>query len=455
MKIVIAMDSFKGSLSSLAAGETVASALRENFPQDRVQVFPLADGGEGTVDALTQGLGGRIVPVTVTGPLGTPVASRYGYLESTHTAIIEMADAAGLPLVPENQRNPLNTTTYGLGELILAAKQNGARHFLIGIGGSATNDCGLGMLAALGVKFRWKDSPTRNSEANAQSSAASPSGGGAERGEAEGAPATNHRTPAVTSAPTPASAASPSGGGAERGEAEGAPATSQTKCIPFGRDLAGIVSIDVSALKENLAGCTFAIACDVTNPLCGENGCSAIFGPQKGATPEIVKKMDCDIHAFAQLAEKTLAATTRRNSLADAENRPGAGAAGGLGFAFSVFLGGTLTPGTTLILKNIGIERALKTADLLITGEGRMDAQTAMGKAPAGVAQLAKRARPACKTVALCGCATKGAEAVNQSGIDAYFPILHRAVPVETAMQEKETKSNLARTIVQVRRLLM
>ncbi len=377
MNIVIAIDSFKGCISSMEAGYTLKQAILDKYPDDNIQVFPLADGGEGTVEALTQGLGGSIVPVEVTGPLGEKVNSRYGYIPDTNTAVIEMADASGLPMVPVELRNPLNTTTYGLGELITAAMENGCRHFIIGIGGSATNDAGLGMLTALGAKFYN-----------------------------------------------------------QAGES----------CGIYGRDLADIASIDISGLHPLLKACQIDIACDVTNPLCGPTGCSAIYGPQKGATPEIIAAMDGYIGSFAQLAEKA-------TGLSGA-TLPGAGAAGGLGFAFHCFLGGNLMPGIELVVKAINIEGALPTADILITGEGRMDQQTAMGKGPAGIAQSAKKANPNCHTIALCGCATREAELVNQHGIDAYFPILHSAMSLEEAMDAKTTKANLTQTVQQVLRLI-
>ena len=377
MNIVIAIDSFKGSISSIEAGNTVREAILARYPQEQVQVFPLADGGEGTVDALTQGLGGSIVPVKVTGPLGTPVESRYGYIPDLGSAVIEMADASGLTLVPVEKRNPLYTTTYGLGELILAAIDKGCRHFIIGIGGSATNDAGLGMLTALGYKFYQ---------------------------------------------------------------------TNGSLCDIYGKNLQDVARIDTTSCHPLLKECQFEIACDVTNPLCGPQGCSTIYGPQKGATPEIIQRMDKDIAAFADLAEK---ATGIKGS-----ELPGAGAAGGLGFAFHTFLQGTLTPSIELVLKSINIQQTLTTADILITGEGRMDGQTAMGKAPVGIAQLAKKANPQCRTIGLCGCATPDAEAVNKHGIDAYFPILHAPMSVEEAMDAYTTKQNLTQTIQQIMNLL-
>lgn len=377
MHIVIAIDSFKGSVSSMEAGNAVQAIIAQNYPHDEISVYPVADGGEGTVDALVEGLHGEIVPVTVMGPLGKTVRSRYGYLPKSQTAVIEMADAAGITMVPPAELNPLNTTTFGLGELILAAANRGCRHFILGLGGSATNDAGLGMLTALGVRFSKKDG-------------------------------------------------SPAG--------------------IYGRDLDDVAAIDISGLHPVLKDCKFDIACDVENPLCGLNGSSAVYGPQKGATPAIVKRMDKAIYHFGMLAE--FATNCRGIDL------KGAGAAGGLGFAFHTFLHGKLTPGIDLILNAIHISDALKDADILITGEGRMDSQTAMGKAPVGIAQLAQKMNPLCITLALCGAALPDADAVNKAGIDAYFPILHTPMTVAEAMQKATTVRNLQQTITQVLNLI-
>ena len=376
MKVVIAIDSFKGSLSSITAGQIAASSVKRLLPNSIVEVFPLADGGEGTVDALTEGLNGEIVNVEVTGPLGSKIMSRYGKVKQT--AIIEMADTAGLPLVPKNERNPLNTTTYGLGELIIKAAENGCRDFIIGIGGSSTNDCGIGMLAALGFEFR--DS---------------------------------------------------------QGNAVGI----------FGRDLENISEINTSKINPIVKDCKFKIACDVTNPLTGENGCSFVYGPQKGATPEIINKMDGWIKNFADLATKALNV--------DSKSIAGDGAAGGLGFAFRTFLNGELIKGINLVLDLIGIAEEFTNADLLITGEGRLDGQSLMGKAPVGVSQLAKSLNDKIITVAVCGCATSEAVKVHKNGIDAYFPILQAPMPTEEAMNEAIAKNNLSITVEEILRLIM
>ncbi len=377
MKAVIAIDSFKGSLSSSEAGEAASRAIRSVFTEADIVQFPLADGGEGTVDALTEGLAGRIIATEVTGPLGKQESSRYGIISDGRIAVIEMADAAGLTMVPRELRNPLNTTTYGLGELIVQAMDSGCREFIIGIGGSATNDAGLGMLSALGAGFFQAD------------------------GQRAG----------IT-----------------------------------GGSVKDVVRIDLTELDSRIRECTFHIACDVNNPLCGDSGCSAVYGPQKGATPDIVKEMDEAIAQFACLAEKQCGVSGAELS--------GAGAAGGLGYAFHGFLGGSLEPGAKLVLNVLGIEDELKNADILITGEGRMDSQTAMGKAPAEVAQLAKTVNPSIKTIAVCGCAAPDADVVNKAGIDAYFPILHQVMSLDEAMDKAVADRNLYQTLVQVMRLL-
>ncbi len=375
MKIIIAIDSFKGSLSSMSAGKISSEAIKKILPDSEVKIYPLADGGEGTVDALTDGLNGEIIEVEVTGPLGTKIQSRYGRINQT--AIIEMADAAGLTLVPENEKNPLNTTTYGLGELILRAAEDGCRDFIIGIGGSATNDCGLGMLTALGFEFRE-----------------------------------NHGF----------------------------------KSGVFGKDLQNISEIEISKINPILKKCHFKIACDVKNPLTGSNGCSVIYGPQKGATPEIVSQMDGWIEKFSALSIKTL--NIEKTSI------EGDGAAGGLGFAFRTFLNAELVKGINLILDLINISKEFSDADILITGEGRLDGQSVMGKSPVGVAQLAKSINKKILTIAVCGCATIDAIKVHEVGIDSYFPILQTPISTDEAMRFEAAEINLSRTVEEIFRLI-
>ena len=375
MKIVVAIDSFKGSLSSLEAGNAIKEGILKVNPQAEVLVRPLADGGEGTVEALALGMNGQLEQVTVTGPLGTPVVCTYGILSSSQTAIIEMSGAAGITLVPETARNPLNTTTYGVGEVIKDAIQKGCRHFIVGIGGSATNDGGIGMLQALG--YGMLD---------------------------------------------------------ETGQQ-----------VPFGaKGLKKIRKITDDNIIPELKECSFRIACDVTNPLCGEKGCSAIFGPQKGATPSMIAEMDQWLHDYAAL-------TSSKYINADAEY-PGTGAAGGLGFAFLAYTNAVLESGIKIVLDETKLEDFIKDADFVITGEGRLDGQTIFGKAPIGVASIAKKHG---KTVlAFSGSVTEDAIACNDHGIDAFFPILRKVCTLPEAMDSGNAKANIIAAVEQVFRLI-
>ena len=394
MKVTIAIDSFKGSLSSIAAGNAAAAGVRRVFPDAECSVRPLADGGEGTVDALVAGLGGELKRVTVTGPAGKPVNAKYGLLPDG-VAVMEMAEAAGITLVSGAEKNPLHTTTYGVGEMIHDAVKNGAKKFVIGIGGSATNDGGAGMLQALG--FRLLD-------------------------------ASGHDIP--------------------RG----------------GAGLAKLSKIEPpSTLNFELSTLNFRVACDVTNPLCGPTGASAVFGPQKGATPEMVKILDEALKHFAEIADKVEVEGRGRqwNLPFHCQPQPlastfassaGAGAAGGLGFAFKAFLGAELVPGVDLILNETHLEDFIRDADIVITGEGRLDGQTVMGKAPIGVARLAKKYGK--RVLAFSGILGDGVEAVNAAGIDAYFPILRKLVPLEEALDVKNAAANLSATVEQVFRVL-
>ena len=373
MKIVVAIDSFKGSLSSLQAGNAVKTAILRLDPSANVIVRPLADGGEGTVDALSEG--GELVTVTVCDPLSRPIDAKYCLLPSG-TAVMEMAAAAGITLLQDRERNPMETTTYGVGQMIAHAIARGARKFIVGIGGSATNDGGVGMLTALGYEFLDKN---------------------------------------------------------------GAP-------IPLGgkglRDLYEIRTENaLPALKE----CEFRIACDVKNPLCGEEGCSAVYGAQKGATPQMIRDLDAWLHHYARLS-KAISPT------AD-EHHAGAGAAGGLGFAVLAFLNATLKSGIDIVLEEISLEKDIQSADIVVTGEGRLDGQTVMGKAPIGVAKLAKKYGK--KVIAFSGCVADGAEACNEHGIDAFFPILRNISTLDEALAWENATKNLTATAYQVFRLIM
>ena len=375
MKVVVAIDSFKGSLSSIEAGQAVKAGVLAAHPDANVIIKPLADGGEGTTDAFIEGLGGQRIDLIVTGPMGFPVSCYYGYLEKDKTAIIEMASASGITLVPAHQKNPLTASTRGVGEMILHALEKGCRHFIIGIGGSATNDAGIGMLKALGYSFLDEQ-------------------------------------------------------GLDVGE--GAQA------------LGKVASIDAKNRHPLLDDCQFRIACDVTNPLCGENGATYIYGPQKGVTEAQKESLDQDMAHFADVTETTLNCAYK--------NYPGAGAAGGLGFAFLSYLHASLSPGVELILDAINLSDALNDADIVVTGEGQLDRQTAMGKAPVGVAKLAKA--HGAKVLAFSGSVTKEAVACNQAGIDAFFPILRRIVTLEEAMDPSTARSNMTASVEQVFRLL-
>ena len=375
MNITIAIDSFKGSLSSMEAGQAVAEGIRRVMPSAGIRIRPLADGGEGTTEALTAGLGGELKSLTVTGPLGRPVTASYGLIRERKMAVLEMASAAGLTLISQEERNPLEATTYGIGEMIRDAIGEGCRHFLVGIGGSATNDGGTGMLSALGFQFL---------------------------------------------------------------DSEGQP-------IPLGaKGLENLARISTENARPELSQCSFHIACDVTNPLCGENGCSAVYGPQKGADPEMLRQMDQWMERYGDLAARTFPA-------ADKE-APGAGAAGGLGFAFLTFLNGSLESGVGMVLKEINLKDDIRDADLVITGEGRLDAQTVMGKAPIGVAHLAKEyGKP---VIAFSGAVTREAGLCNQHGIDAFFPIMRSVVSLQEALDPGEARINAADTAEQVFRLI-
>ena len=375
MKVVIAIDSLKGSLSSMEAGMAIKDGILAAKPDAEVIVKPLADGGEGTTDALIEGMNGERIDLTVTGPMHTPVDAYYGYLKDTNTAVMEMASAAGITLVPDSEKNPLLATSYGVGEMINDAIQRGCRNFIIGIGGSVTNDGGIGMLKALGVRFL-----DENDE--------------------------------------------------DAGEG--------------GQALAKVARIDVSGMNPLLKECHIQVACDVNNPLCGENGSTYVYGPQKGVTEDMKKTLDEAMAHFARVTSETL-----EN---DYLNTPGAGAAGGLGYAFLAYTGAALTPGIELILDAVGLEEELSGANVVVTGEGRLDFQTAMGKAPVGVARLAKKYNA--KVIAFAGSVTKEATACNKEGIDAFFTILRSVCTLAEAMDPVAARNNMTATVEQVFRLL-
>lgn len=375
MKVVVAIDSLKGSLSSLEAGSAISEGIHRALKDAEVIVRPLADGGEGTVEALALGMNGRIEKIKVTGPLGHPVEAAYGIIDETHTAIIEMSAAAGITLISEQERNPLDTTTFGVGEMIKDAIKKGCRHFIVGIGGSATNDGGIGMLQALGFGFLDVDGNQ----------------------------------------------------------------------VSYGaKGLKDIAKITDEAVLPELKECYFKVACDVSNTLCGDQGCSAIFGPQKGATPSMIMQMDKWLADYAGLTQKKYSKANM--------NQAGTGAAGGLGFAFLSYMNASLESGIKIILDETKLESYVREADMVITGEGRLDGQTVMGKAPIGVANIAKKYG---KTViAFSGCVTEDAVLCNEHGIDAFFPILRTVTTLNDAMDSENARKNMVSTVEQVFRMI-
>lgn len=369
------MDSFKGSMTSMEAGTAVREGILRARPEAEVLVKPLADGGEGTTEALVEGLAGKKVCVTVCGPLGEPVEAEYGILPDG-TAVLEMAAAAGITLVDRSSLNPMRATTYGVGELIRDACNRGCRKILLGIGGSAATDGGAGMLQALGYELL----------------------------DGTGEPI----TPGVGGVGT-------------------------------------LVQISGERALPVLKECSFLVACDVNNPLCGERGAVSVFGPQKGVTPEQVPVLDGYLERFAELAAK--------ENGRDCRDMAGAGAAGGLGFALLSFLNADLRPGISIVAEAVGLEEALKDADYVVTGEGRLDGQTSMGKAPAGVARLAKKY--GIPVLAFAGCLTEDAGKNNQEGIDAFFAILPEILTLDDAMEPGRAQKNMARTVEQAFRLIL
>ena len=381
MKILIAIDSFKGSLSSKEAGKAIKTGILRVISDAEVLISPLADGGEGTVETLVEALGGSLETVRVKGPLFQEVEAHYGILSDSQyspkdgkLAVMEMSQASGITLVSPEERNPLKTGSYGVGEMILDAYHKGCRRFLIGIGGSATNDGGIGMLSALGFRFTK-----------------------------------------------------------ENGE----------EISPCGEGLKDLARIENIFFSKDLLQCSFQIACDVENPLYGENGASLVYGFQKGGNKEMLSQMDLWMKHYSELVKEY-------NPAANSE-APGSGAAGGLGFAFRSFLQGELKSGVSLILEETKLSEKMQGADLVITGEGRLDEQSSMGKAPIGVAKLAKA--QGIPVLAFAGAVTVGAKACNQAGIDAYFPILREITTLEDAMNKETAKKNLADSMEQAIRL--
>ena len=383
-KILVAVDSFKGSMTSLEAGNAIKKGIKSILPDTEVRVRPVADGGEGTTDALIYGRDGvSRERCYVTGPLGDRITAEYTIYNAAdgRTAVMEMAAAAGLPLVPENRRDPMHTTTYGVGEMINDAVSKGCERFIIGIGGSATNDGGIGMLQALGFYCLDADGhevPYGAEGLGVLERIVIPGKMLVRKNSSELAVADPVDTPIVGTAAI-------SGAGAV-----------DESCV------------DDDDFASRLSRCTFSIACDVTNPLVGELGCSRVFAPQKGADAEMVEIMDGYMKNYADVVERSAEGKSDRNT-------PGAGAAGGLGYAFLMFLGGKLMPGIDIVLSETGLEADVEWADTVITGEGRIDAQTMMGKTPLGVAKLAKKHGK--YVIAIGGCLGDGAENCVKEGL--------------------------------------
>lgn len=376
MKAVIAMDSFKGSMSSLEAGYAAREGLLRVCCEAEAVVKPLADGGEGTTQALVEGLGGRYVQVRVTGPMGRPVTARYGILADERTAVLEIAEAVGLTLVSEEECAPGRATTRGVGEMILDAMRRGCREFIVGLGGSATSDGGAGMLQALGYELL---------DAKGESVRPGVSG------------------------------------------------------------LGDLEKICVERAAPLLKKCRFRVACDVENPLCGKQGAVFVYGSQKGIREAEKAALDEKMRHYANM--------TARFMGTNQETAAGAGAAGGLGFAFLSYLPqAILEPGIDIVLRAIGLERELADADIVLTGEGRLDGQTAMGKAPVGVARLAKRY--GARVFAFAGSIGTEAGACHEQGIDAFFPIVRGAVSLAEAMEPGMARQNMASSVEQVFRAL-
>jgi glycerate 2-kinase len=372
MKIVIAPDSFKESLTAMEVATCIENGLRQVLPMADIVKVPMADGGEGTVQSLIDASDGEWVYQQVIGPLGTTVEAYFGVMGAGQTAVIEMASASGIHLVPSDRRDPLVTTSYGTGQLILAALDKGVTHIILGIGGSATNDGGLGMCQALGGQFLDK---------NGQELVF--------------------------------------GGGA----------------------LDKLVSVDLSQLDSRLADITIEVACDVDNPLCGPSGASYVFGPQKGATPAIAQLLDDNLSHFAEVVGNAVGK--------DIKNVPGSGAAGGLGAALYGIFGADLRSGVDIVIEATGLKALAIDADLIITGEGRIDSQTIHGKTPIGVARVAKDL--GIPVIGIAGCLANDCAIVHQYGIDAVFSVVPHAIDLDTALKHARVNvENTARNIAAV-----
>lgn len=375
MKIISAVDSFKGSVSSSEINNCVEKGIRKVYPNSEVIKVPIADGGEGTVESLIEALGGEIISLSVRNPLGEMIDSYYGILYDKKTAVIEMALASGLPLIPEEKRNPMKVSSYGTGELIKDALDRGCTEFIVGIGGSATNDGGIGMLEALGYKFYDKN---------------------------------------------------------------------LNYLETCGENLINLKIIDDKSVNDKLKNAKFLVACDVNNPFYGENGAAHVYGRQKGATENMILELDKGLENFANLIKNI------KNI--DVQTINGTGAAGGIGGAFVSFLNAKLESGIDIILKKLNFEEIIKDADLVITGEGKIDFQTSMGKTPVGIARIAKKYN--IPVIAIAGSVADDAEEVHKNGIDAYFSIMNYPISLNEAMKKENTKKFLIKNIEEIFRVL-
>ena len=356
-------------------GNFIENGIKNIYPDAEVKKIPIADGGEGTVESLVEGTGGEFIDVSVNGPLMKPVLARYGIMGDNKTAVIEMASASGLPLITKEMRNPRKTTTYGTGELIKDAIKRGCREFLVGIGGSATNDAGIGMLQALGYKFLDKEG----------------------------------------------------------------------EILGFGGEiLEKIVEVDTSEVITELKECRFLVACDVDNPLYGPNGASHVYSRQKGADEETVYFLDSCLEKFASFTKDKLQK--------DIGDLPGAGAAGGLGGGFVAFLNAELKPGIEIVLEKVKFEDAVKGADFVITGEGKIDFQSIMGKAPVGVSKVCKRM--GIPVIALAGGVADDAGATHDHGIEALFSVVNYPISLKEAMDPERARIFVENSTEEIFRLI-
>ena len=375
MKVLVAIDSFKGSVSSKEIGEAVLEGIRNTGFDNKVVIKSLSDGGEGLIDSLVDCYNGEVKIIKAHDPLMRLIKCEYGLIKNLNLAIIEIANIVGLPLLKKAERNPMLTTTYGVGEIIIDAIKEGCRNFVIGIGGSATSDAGVGMLKALGFRFLDKNGLEVSYGANG---------------------------------------------------------------------LKEIVRIDKQNVLKEVFDCSFEIACDVDNPLFGEQGAAYVYGPQKGATDCMIKEIDQGLVSFSQVVNR------QYQIFYEKEN--GVGAAGGLGYGFISFLNSKLKSGIELVMDKIELEKEIINTDLVITGEGCLDFQSSMGKAPVGVSKLAKKHSK--KVIAIAGSIGDGASKVHDYGIDAYFCIHQKLLPLEEAMKKEITIKHTKATIEEIFRLI-